>query len=465
MHIFTVEELTLAVKDVLEAQFPFVWVKGQVSNLARPASGHVYFSLKDGGAVLNVVWFKSSQPPLPALGRERINPLTGEVDEAGLGADSLKEGQEVLCAGRLNVYPPRGSYQLVAELVQDQGVGRLHLAFEAMKRKLLAKGYFDESVKKPIPYGPSRVAVVTALKGAALQDFLRIAEERGTGSEIRVHPCLVQGERAAKEIAAALDEINRGGWAEVIVLIRGGGSIEDLWSFNTEEVAEAVHRSRIPVLAGIGHEVDTTIADLTADRRVATPSHTAQVLWPERSVLRQRVDEFELGLTRAYVRFLELRERDLSGLRRGLTWFSPCKRVERDGERLGDLMRRISRSAAGRETLAREQLTRTLGRLQHAFGPHRVETAAGELRLLRSRLEQAGGALLGARERELESLASRLGSLDPEAVLERGYCMVREHDTGTFLRSVADVRRGARVDVRLRDGELEAEVLEVVPKT
>ncbi len=463
MHIFTVEELTQAVKDVLEAQFPFVWVKGQVSNLARPASGHVYFSLKDGGAVLNVVWFRSSQPPASTSGRERINPLTGEVDEAGPGASSLREGQEVLCAGRLNVYPPRGSYQLVAELVQDQGVGQLHLAFEAMKRKLLAKGFFDESVKKPIPYGPSRVAVVTALKGAALQDFLRIAEERGTGSEIRVHPCLVQGERAAGEIAAALDAVNRKGWAEVIVLIRGGGAIEDLWAFNTEEVAEAVHRSRIPVLAGIGHEVDTTIADLTADRRVATPSHTAQVLWPERAVLRQRVDECEAGLGRAYLRFLERRQRDLAGLRQGLNWFSPGKRLERDRERVAGLVRRLKRGATRHNLRGCEHLARTLNRLQHVFGPHRLQAPAGELTTLRSRLDLAGERETGTRERELESLTGRLIALNPEAPLDRGYCRVRDSESGRILRSVAEVRAGAGVDIRLRDGALTAEVVEVTP--
>ena len=464
MHIFTVEELTQAVKEVLETQFPFVWVRGEVSNLARPASGHVYFSLKDGSAVLNVVWFKSNQPPLPVPGRERVNPLTGEVDEAGVCGATLREGQEILCAGRLNVYPPRGSYQLIAELVQDQGAGQLHLAFEAMKRKLLARGYFDESAKKPVPFGPSRVAVVTSLKGAALQDFLRIAGERGTGSEIRVYPSLVQGDRAPVEIAAALDAANRDGWAEVIALIRGGGSLEDLWAFNTEEVADAVFRSRIPVLTGIGHEVDTSIADLVADRRVATPSHTAQVLWQERAVLRQQVDEVETSLIRAYAALLERKERDLAGLHRGLTWFSPRRRLDRNREQMADLVRRMQRGIEGLEAVNRGDLGGTLNRLQRGFGPHTIDGLAGKLELVRSGLERAGQNLLLRQERELESLTTRLTSLDPEAPLERGYCMVYDHKSGVLLRSAEEAYSGSRVDVRLQDGVLETEVVRVVPK-
>ena len=464
MHIFTVEELTQAVKEVLEAQFPFVWVRGQVSNLARPGSGHVYFSLKDGSAVLNVVWFKSNQPPVPVAGKERINPLTGEVEEAGVTAGSLAEGQEVLCAGRLNVYPPRGSYQLIAELVQDQGVGRLHLAFEAMKRKLLAKGYFDSAAKKQVPYGPSRVAVVTSVKGAALQDFLRIAGERGISSEIRVYPSLVQGDRAGREIAAALDAANADGWAEVVVLIRGGGSLEDLWAFNTEEVADAVFRSRLPVLTGIGHEVDTSIADLVADRRVATPSHTAQVLWQERGVLRQQVDELETSLHRAYASRLEHKERELAGLRQGLSWFSPSGRLQRSREQVAELLARMQRGVAVLEGAKGGELAGTLHRLQRAYGPHRADARAGEFERLLAGLERAGEGLLLRRERELESLTSRLSGLDPEAPLERGYCMVRDHASGKLLRSVKEVQPESRIDVRMSDGTLETEVLRVVPE-
>ena len=215
-------------------------VRGQVTNLARPASGHVYFTLTDGDAALSVVWFRSSQVSAEPVdqGGDKVNPLTGEIEEerggTALTGSGIKDGMEVLCAGRLNVYEPRGQYQLVAELVQDQGVGDLAVAFEALKKKLSQKGYFDEDRKIAIPSAPVRVAVITSESGAAIRDFLRIAETRGTGAEIRIYPTLVQGDRAPEQIAAALDAADADDWAEVAVLIRGGGSLEDLWAFNTE---------------------------------------------------------------------------------------------------------------------------------------------------------------------------------------------------------------------------------------
>lgn len=325
MKIFSVTDITRAVKDVLEAEFPFIWVKGQVTNLARPASGHIYFTLTDGDAGLSVVWFKGNQRG--GGDGESVNPLTGEVESGG--KLELEDGMEILCAGHMNVYPPRGVYQLVAELVQEQGVGDLKLAFEAMKRKLAEKGYFDEDRKMEIPPSPKRVAVVTAPAGAAVQDFLKIAEGRGTGAEIRIYPTLVQGDLAPAQIAAALDQVGEDGWAEVAVLIRGGGSLEDLWAFNTEPVADAIFRSTVPVVCGVGHEVDFSIADYVADKRVATPSHAAQELWPRRETMMQAVDELETGLVRSFENFLDLRDSRLETLKKGLTWLSPARRIER----------------------------------------------------------------------------------------------------------------------------------------
>ena len=240
-HILSVAELTRAITDVLEAEFPFVWVRGQVTNLARPASGHIYFTLSDADAALSVVWFKGSQG---RGGKTGVDPLTGEVLEPGAaGSDlaaSLANGQEVLAAGRISVYAARGGYQLIAELVQPSGVSDLALAFEALKRKLADKGLFDEARKMAVPANPMRVAVITSAQGAAVRDFLRLASTRGAGAQIRIHPALVQGDAAPGQIAAQLDAVSREGWAEVVALIRGGGSLEDLWAFNTEVVAEAM---------------------------------------------------------------------------------------------------------------------------------------------------------------------------------------------------------------------------------
>jgi exodeoxyribonuclease VII large subunit len=340
-HIFEVRELTGAVKDVLESQFPFVWVRGEVGGVSRPASGHVYFNLKDAQARLSVVWFRRSQRCVAPGG---VDPRTGEVLEHGCTTE-LTEGTTVLVAGRLSVFEPQGAYQLVAELVQEQGAGQLAMQFEAMKARLAGLGYFDPGRKRPLPPHPARVAVVTAPTGAAIRDFLRLAGERGWGSAIRIYPTLAQGEQAPARGAAALDAACADGWAEVVVRIRGGGSLEDLWAFNTEPVAEAVYRSGLPVVCGVGHEVDTSIADLVADVRAATPSHAAQLLWPERGALMQRVDVLEQGLVAAAGGLLERREAALGQMEKALRWLSPAQRLARMEERLGTALRDLLRAA------------------------------------------------------------------------------------------------------------------------
>ena len=339
MSILTVRQLTAQIKDAVENGFPYVWVRGEVTNVSRPSSGHIYFSLKDENALLQAVWFKGSQKE-----RETFDPLTGEVFEDGPRlslAGTLRNGQQVICAGRLTVYAPRGGYQLVVELAQDSGEGQLHLALEALKRKLAEKGYFSLERKRPIPEHPHRVAVITAPSGAAIRDFLRLSGERGTGCEIRIHPVPVQGDDAPPRIAEALDDENRRGWADVLVLIRGGGSLQDLWAFNDERVADAVYRSRIPVVAGIGHEIDTSIADMVADLRAATPSHAAQLLWPERQWYAQLVDDLEAGLLEAAGRRLSQADQRLDTLGRALAWLSPERGLARLEERFGALARRL----------------------------------------------------------------------------------------------------------------------------
>ncbi|MFP4657189.1 MAG: exodeoxyribonuclease VII large subunit, partial [Desulfonatronovibrionaceae bacterium] len=309
-HVFTVTELSRAVKDTLEPAFPVVWVRGQVSNISRPGSGHIYFILKDEEAVIAAAWFKNNH----ALSVDsRGRPL----------AQSLQEGSEVVCAGRLSVYLPRGTYQLIPELVQEQGMGGLHMQFEALKEKLRKEGLFSEQGKKGLPLCPKKVAVITAANGAALQDFLRVAEQYGLGGEILVYPVHVQGEHAEQEIVLALNQVNNESRAEVAVLIRGGGSLEDLWPFNTEGVARAIFASRLPVLTGIGHEVDTCIADLAADKRAATPTHAVQALWPERTALHQRSDEQSTALLNAMHGFLRNKEERLVQGLKALNWLGP----------------------------------------------------------------------------------------------------------------------------------------------
>lgn len=455
MKIFSVTDITRAVKDVLETEFPFIWVRGQVTNLARPASGHIYFTLTDGDAGLSVVWFKGNQRA-GGDGEESVNPLTGEIESGG--PLELEDGMEVLVAGHMNVYPPRGVYQLVAELVQEQGVGDLKLAFEAMKRKLAEKGYFAEDRKMEIPRSPKRVAVVTAPAGAAVRDFLKIAESRGTGAEIRIYPTLVQGDLAPGQIAQALDSVYDDNWAEVVVLIRGGGSLEDLWAFNTEQVADALFRSTVPVVCGVGHEVDFSIADYVADKRVATPSHAAQELWPRRAVLMQTVDELDGSLARSFENFLSIRESQLETLQKGLSWLSPAQRIERLLTSFAEEGQRLTRAADKFVTAKDAEVISLSHRLSFAFGEERVERMEHDLSGLQNRLTRAADIFLKDKLAEFENASTSLRMLDPESPLERGYSLVTVEKSGRFLRSPEEVADGDAIRVRVKSGEIRAKV-------
>lgn len=438
MKVFSVRELTTTLTVLLEREFPFCWVRGQVSNLSRPSSGHVYFTLKDEEAALNVVWFKHAQ----RRNEGGVDPLTGEWKEAS-GQDlarMLETGMEVICGGGLTVYGPRGQHQLVAEFVEDVGLGRLHLEFEALKRRFAGLGWFAQERKRPLPADPARVAVITSPTGAALQDFLRLAQSRGTGARIRVHSVLVQGDQAPGQIARAMQEANADDWAQVIVLIRGGGSLEDLWAFNTEAVAEAVFQSRLPVLAGIGHEVDTTLADMIADLRAATPSHAAQLLWPERRDLVQGIDLLEAALRRAMDRTLDSAVREFAALERQLTLLSPLQRLEARGQEVAALAARL-----GPAVLRRLEATH-LG----------LEAAAGGL-------VRAGEGAFTRQEQALARVELALEHLNPHAPLARGYSLTTVQRTGRFLRSIRDVQPGDVLTVLVADGMVQTRVESSAP--
>jgi len=415
--VLSVSALTERLRQALEGEFPFVWVRGEVTNLGRPGSGHVYFSLRDGEALLNCVWFKGRQRPC-----ESFDPLTGEVYEDGPReslAKTMRDGDTITCAGRITVFGPRGQYQLLVDMAQDAGQGELLRRLEAMKRKLSERGWFSQERKRPLPAAPSRVAVLTAPTGAAIHDFVRIAQVRGVGAEIRILPVPVQGDAAAPAIIRALERVNAEDWAEVAVIIRGGGSLEDLWAFNDEKLAEAVVHSRVPVLAGIGHEVDVSICDLVADCRAATPSHAAQILWREREWYAQRLDD----LTSSLSRFAQLRLNGcavrLDAAGRALNLLSPSRRLSWRGERLDGLEMRLSRA---------------------------VDEA-------RQRME-----------RRIAEWALRLEARDPETPLTRGYAMVFDAD-GALVRGARDVAPGASLSLRLHDGEIAAQAIEVSLKS
>ncbi len=437
-HIYTVSGLTREIRQRLETGFPLVWVSGEVSNLRQPSSGHYYFTLKDEGAQLRGVFFKSNHIHL------RFKP---------------QEGGQVLCRGRLTVYEPRGEYQLVLDYLEPLGWGALAQAFEALKARLQAEGLFAPEGKKPLPFLPRRLALVTSPTGAVVRDFLRLLRQRCTNVEVLIYPVKVQGAAAAGEIAAALDDLAHYPGLEVIVLARGGGSLEDLWPFNEEIVARAIHRCPIPVVSAVGHEVDYTIADFVADLRAPTPSAAVEQVVPDKAELTRRLERLSAALGLGWKRrvnaarqHLLLTSRLLPDLRRRLT----------------DLRLQVDDQA---ETLAR----RTRRRLEDCRQQARLASSRlfllsprRSLILTRQRLDQAGQTLaqhwqrrIKEQRRHLEYFQSHLEQLNPLAILERGYAVATKLPEGAIIRDAAQAPAGSDIRVRVAQGCLDCEVKEV----
>lgn len=343
VKILSVSELTQAVKDVLEDGFASVWVAGEISNLARPSSGHVYLMLKDGGAQLRSVLWRG------VAMRLRFD---------------VHDGLEVIARGRLSVYQPRGEYQLVVEELQPKGLGALELALRQLREKLFQLGYFAPERKKPLPQFPRRVALVTSPTGAAVRDMLEILGRRWPPLEVWVCPVRVQGNGAAQEIAAALRLLDQLSAADIIIVGRGGGSAEDLWAFNEECVAQAIFGSRIPVVSAVGHEIDVTIADLVADRRALTPSEAAELVVPNRLELAESLRGLHEQLRGALWQRLELARSRLRDLAERRAFRLPFEQVHDGARRVDDLAERLRRAARQRVARARDSLSAQAARLE-----------------------------------------------------------------------------------------------------
>ena len=437
-HIYTVSGLTREIRERLETHFSLIWVSGEVSNLRQPMSGHYYFTLKDAGAQLRAVLFRGNHQHL------RYKP---------------GEGSQVLCRGRLTVYEPRGEYQLVVDYLEPLGMGALAQAFEVLKTRLQAEGLFDAARKKPLPFLPRRIALITSPTGAVVRDFLRLLSQRFPKVEVLIYPVKVQGPEAAGEIAAALGDLGSYPGLEVIVLARGGGSLEDLWAFNEEVVARAIHRCPVPVVSAVGHEVDFTIADFGADVRAPTPSAAVELVVPDQAELTRRLERLGGALIRGWTRqrgaarhLLFLMSRRLPDLRRYLVDL----RLRLD-ERSEVLLRR-SRRALSQQ---RQHLGLHSSRLL-LLSPRRT------IHLVRQRLETAGLMLRHhwqrghqERRRHLDYCRSHLDKMSPLAILKRGYAVATLLPQETVIRDAAQTSPGAAVRVRVARGRMDCRVEEV----
>jgi exodeoxyribonuclease VII large subunit len=395
-RIWSVSELTAQIKDLLESQFQSVWVSGEISNFSRPQSGHCYFTLKDERAQIRAVLWRT------AAMRLRFE---------------LEDGIEVVCQGDLDVYAPRGSYQLVVREIEPKGIGALELALRKLKERLSAEGLFDPARKRPLPKFPRRVAFVTSPTGAAIRDFLEVLRRRFKGVDVLVVPTRVQGDGASHEIAAAIRLVNRlSEPVDCLVVGRGGGSLEDLWAFNEEPVVRAIHASRIPVVSAVGHEIDVTLADLVADVRALTPSEAAELVVPAG-------DEIAGLLRHQQKRLLMALRRRAGGLRTRLEWLAARRAFRKPFDLVHDLERRLD------------------------------ELSARGDRAMRQRLLLA--------RRHLDTTTARLDSLSPLGVLGRGFSLTQRLSDGQLIRDADQISPGDLLSTRFAKGKAISRVEEV----
>ena len=434
---FTVAELNARIRGLLGDEFDDVWVAGEISGSKTATSGHCYFTLKDHEAQLRCVCFRQTLRYL------KVKP---------------QDGMAVLARGHIDVYEARGEYQLLVEAIEPQGHGALQFAFEQLKKKLAAEGLFDAGRKRPLPRLPQHIGIVTSPSGAVVRDITQILSRRFPGLHLRIYPALVQGEGSIEAVCRAIDYFSNSGWPQVVIVARGGGSLEDLWTFNEEAVARAIAASRVPVISAVGHETDFTIADFVADLRAATPSAAAELAICPREQIFEQLMVFDHKLLQATRYRLAMAARALH--ERGVERASAVlhRNVGRLQQRVDELdyrMRGRALAAAAVRRKRLEELTARLRsldlRLRIARTRRRLEAAdAAAAQLIRLRLTRAHG--------RLNPLIAHLTQLSPLKILERGYAIVT-NEAGAIVKQPSDAPVDARIDIRIAQGQIAARVV------
>lgn len=435
--ILSVEQLNIYIKQLLEGQVGLVWVKAEISNFKAHTSGHYYFSLKDSKSQITAVMFRGHNARL------KFKPA---------------DGMEVIVRGRISVYEPRGNYQLMCEMMEPVGAGAMQRAFEQLKAKLKAEGLFEAARKKPIPTFPRHIAVVTSPTGAAIRDILNVLSRRAKSIQVTVVPTVVQGEGAAPQICEALKKAYGLPDVDVIIIGRGGGSIEDMWCFNDESLARLIASSSIPVISAVGHEIDFTISDFVSDLRAPTPSAAAELVAKSVGELTTKVRSFERMLTLSFEKQMKLLKEKVRGLSKRLV--DPKRHLQDLGLRNDDLLNRLE-FAMNRSLKERghriELLTEKLGNPQSL-----IDKKKKDVEYLKSRSEKALAFLMEKKKARLVRLMALLDSMSPLKVVERGYSIVTKKNE--LVKSAAQVKHGDLVDIRLSQGSVTA-VIETVKES
>jgi exodeoxyribonuclease VII large subunit len=434
-QIFTVSQLNRAAKDLLETYLPLLWVEGELSNLSAPSSGHWYFTLKDAGAQVRCAMFRNRNQLV------RFKPETGK---------------KVLVRAKVSLYEGRGDYQLIVEHMEPAGLGDLQHQFELLKARLQEEGLFDPALKKPLPFWPRCLGVITSPTGAAIRDILHVLQRRFPALPVVVLPVAVQGNEAAAQIANAIHLANLHQVCDLLIVGRGGGSLEDLWAFNEEVVARAIHASTIPIVSAVGHEVDFTIADFVADLRAPTPSAAAELVSPNQVEVQEQLERFERTLTRLIRQHLQWQKRQVQHLRARLA--HPGQLLQQRAQRLDQLELRLKRALRVKLSDASQRLAHLNRSLQQLTPGRQLQQQRRNLDQLLSRLTRAQRHLLERRQQHLTRSAQLLHSVSPLNTLNRGYAIVL-NPQGQAVRSATQVKLGERLQARLASGRIDCEVL------
>ncbi len=434
--IYSVSRLNREVRVLLERGFGSLWLEAEISNFARPSSGHWYFSLKDAAAQVRCAMFRQRN---------------------ALCAFTARDGQKVLVRARIGLYEPRGEYQLIVDHMEDAGLGALKRQFEELSAKLAQEGLFAAERKRPLPSLPRRIGVITSPTGAAVRDILHVLARRFPAAAVLIYPVPVQGAQAASEITAALELAGRRAECDVLILARGGGSLEDLWAFNDERLSRAIVASPIPVITGIGHEIDFTIADFAADVRAPTPSAAAELVVPDAHEWLEAFVQFAARLERCMRRRLEARRERLRWLAGRAAMVSPAARLGVQAQRLDELEQSLVRALRRRLQEHRERLRWLAGRAALTSPAARLTQQLSRLEGLHQRLHRAWRQAIGSRRERLLPLVRTLNAVSPLATLDRGYAIV-SLEGGGILRDASEAKPGTLIEARLSKGRVRAKV-------
>lgn len=430
-EIFSVSQLNRQARQLLETHLPLLWVEGELSNVSTPSSGHWYFTLKDEQAQVRCCMFRNRNMLV------RFKP---------------QQGQHVLLRARVSLYEGRGDYQIIAEHMEEAGSGALQRAFDELKHKLSQEGLFNEAHKKALPPLPKHIGVITSPTGAAIRDVLSVLERRFPGIPVTVIPVAVQGKESAPQIIKAIDLANRCGLFDVLLLTRGGGSMEDLWSFNEESVARAIFNSKLPIVCGVGHEVDFTIADFVADLRAPTPSAAAELLVPDGDDWLDKFIGFEVLLEEAMLRRLQQWQKHLRNLRQRLR--HPRERLEQQAQRLDNLELRLKNHIHKLLANYKNQLIQLRLRQQAHHPQIRLAQLSERIKNAQTRLHTAQYRLIDRKKQALGESVRMLNTLSPLSTLERGYALVTDTQTRKVISDSDQVIPGSEISARLAHGEL-----------